>query len=102
MQFPLKPLGFVKQGLQEIGHEISYVYDDLIFPDHTAYLIQFGKVSNELVIYMNQDCREEDSKSIKEELSSVLVGKIGFSLIYKGHFNIEQAPGDELKINFSV
>jgi len=101
MQFPPKPLGYVKQGLAEIGHEISYVYDDLIFPDHTAYLIQFGEVSNELIIYTNTECSEDDSRSIRDELTAVFAGKIGFSLLYKGRFKMEQAPGEELKISFT-
>ena len=102
MQFPPKPLGYVKQGLAELGHEISYVYEDLIFPDHTAYLIQFGEVGNELLIYTNIECSEDDAESIKNELTGVLAGRIGFSLIYKGRFNMEQVPGEELKISFSA
>jgi hypothetical protein len=27
MIFPEKPQGYVKQGLESIGHEVSYVYD---------------------------------------------------------------------------
>jgi len=102
MQFPPKPLGYVKQGLHELGHEISYVYDDLIFPDHTAYLIQFGEESHELIVYTNSECSTEDTSSIRDELTSVLAGSIGFSLHFKGSFHMEQIPGEELQIRFTA
>ena len=102
MQFPPKPLGHGKQGLHEMGHEISYVYDDLIFPDNTAYLLQFGKESHELIVYTSSECSDKDAASIRDALISVLAGRIGFSLYCKGSFHMEQIPGEELQIRFTA
>ena len=44
MTLPYRPLGVVKQLLEEIGMEITYAYDDLIFIQHNPVLLQFGKV----------------------------------------------------------
>ncbi len=98
--FPPKPLGFVKEGLEKLGHDVSYVYDDLIFPSHTAYLLQFGKENYELTVYMNRDCDTKESDDLKEQLKNVLSGDMGFSLFFNGAFTLEQAEDEELKLRF--
>lgn len=101
MVFPKHPLGFVKQGLAEIGHELSYVYEDLVFPDHTAYLIQFGKENYELNIYLNGECNGEEEAALTEELTTVMAGSIGFSLNFAGHFSLESdEASEEMNISF--
>lgn len=37
----LKPLGRVKDIVEAAGMTISYVYEDLVFIDHNAFLLQF-------------------------------------------------------------
>jgi len=101
MNFPPKPLGFVKQGLAEMGHELSYVYDDLMFPEHTAYLIQFGKENYELNIYFNTECPDDQRSELKEELTAAMAGSVGFSLSFPGRFTLTQKEGsEEMEIRF--
>ncbi|MDC7224739.1 MAG: hypothetical protein PQJ60_13420 [Spirochaetales bacterium] len=95
MEFSPKPLGHVKQGLAELGQDVSYVYDDLIFPENTAYLIQFGKENYELNIYLNKECSEETAQSLTEDLTRVFAGSIGFSLNYPGRFTLNEKEGSE-------
>ena len=51
----LKPLGIVKEFVEEAGMSISHVYDDLIFIDHNAFLLQFADNDSELVLHVNRD-----------------------------------------------
>ena len=44
MALPYRPLGLVKQLLEEIGIEVTYAYEDLVFVQHNPILLQFGKV----------------------------------------------------------
>ncbi|MDC7239319.1 MAG: hypothetical protein PQJ50_03060 [Spirochaetales bacterium] len=101
MVFPPKPLGFVKEGLNRMGLEISHVYEDLIFPDHSAYLIQFGIENHELNIYFNGDCPDDERIKLKDELISEMAGNIGFSLNFTGSFVMEQDEDEEIKLTFS-
>ena len=98
--FPEKPLGLVKEGLEKMGLDISYAYDDLIFPSHTAYLIQFGKENYELNIFLNKYRELENTELLKEALMNVLAGDIGFSLNFSGEFSLVEGEEDELKIQF--
>ena len=40
-QIPIKKLGVVKEVLEAVGMEIAYAYEDLVFPNHNALLLQF-------------------------------------------------------------
>lgn len=43
MGVPYRPLGLVKEALEQIGIEVSYAYEDLVFIQHNHFLLQFGK-----------------------------------------------------------
>ena len=51
----LKPLGVVKEIVEAAGMGISYVYDDLVFIDHNALLLQFAGNDWEILIHINQE-----------------------------------------------
>ena len=52
---PLKPLGIIKEMLNGIGFEVTYAYDDLIFIEHNAFLLQMGKSGEDVRLYFNTD-----------------------------------------------
>ena len=101
MIFPEKPLGYVREALNRMNHDISHIYDDLIFPDHSAYLIEFGKETHELNLYFNAECSADDSEILKEQLISELAGNTGFSLNFNGRFAMEQSAEEQIKLTFS-
>lgn len=59
MGTPLKPLGIIKDMLDGIGFEITYAYDDLIFIEHNAFLLQMGKSPEDIWLYFNTDSTME-------------------------------------------
>ncbi len=45
------------------GLEVSYAYDDLVFPDHTAFIIQFDDTkASHFFGYFHKDCNPADQK----------------------------------------
>lgn len=81
------------------GLEVSYAYDDLVFPDHTAFIIQFDdtKATN-FFGYFHKDCNPGDQKALKEKLTTSCLNHkstIGF----KGSFELEQ-NGESVNIHF--
>ena len=80
MTIAFRPLAEVKMMLEETGNDISYAYDDLIFVEHTAFLIQFDDEKPEnLKLYFNTDILQEEAKAIEEKLVPV-AGKRKFHL----------------------
>lgn len=95
MTIPFRPLSDVKMVLEEAGTDITYAYEDLIFVEHTAYLLQFDdeKPSN-LRIYFNT---EIDSKQAEEEEKKLtpLLTKRKMKLVKAGKFELKQKEDSE-------
>ena len=77
--------------------EVAYAYDDLVFPDYTAFILQFDDSNmNNFFCYFHIDCVEK--KQIFENLSNACLQK-NCSLISKGDFKLEQKK-EEVELQF--
>jgi hypothetical protein len=95
------PLGKVRDIVQSTGLDISYAYDDLVFSDHSVFILRFDKEKPEkLYLYFNEDCNREEAEILEKSL--VGGGKIGgFDVINSGLFSVEQVgEKEELEIKF--
>ena len=81
------------------GLEVSYDYDDLVFPDHTAFIIQFDDTqANQFFCFFHKDCIAEDQKVLEEKLADSSF-KQQCKMLFKGSFELEQ-KGEEVGIHF--
>ncbi|MFI1772767.1 hypothetical protein [Thalassobellus citreus] len=79
--------------------EVSYAYDDLVFPDHTAFIIQFDDTkTTRFFCYFHKDCNLKDKKELEEKLKSASL-KQKCDLIVKGDFYLEQ-ENEQVNIHF--
>lgn len=101
MTIPFRPLAEVKMMLEETGNDISYAYDDLIFVEHTAFLIQFDDVKPaDLKLFFNTEIKEDEVETIQSNLIPA-AGKRQFNLINSGYFSLkEKEDSEELDILF--
>ena len=94
-------LEIVRQIIWEgTGLDVTYAYDDLVFPDHTAFIIQFDELTpNGLFCYFHQDCNPEEQQAILSRLTENSMKK-KYLLAYKGTYQLEQKEGEvEIKFN---
>jgi hypothetical protein len=86
---------------EALGLDLGYAYDDLVFSEHGALIIQFDENDNrKLYGYFNIECFEDERLSMFEKLKTSAEKK-GFDLSDGGQFNMEQlADKDEIKIEF--
>jgi hypothetical protein len=81
------------------GLDVAYAYDDLVFPEHAAFLIKFDdENANRFFCYFHEDCIIEEQKNIFECLKSISAEK-QCTMILKGIFNLKQ-KGEEIEIHF--
>ena len=81
------------------GLEVSYAYDDLVFPDHTAFIIQFDDTkATHFFSYFHKDCNPADQKDLEDKLTASCL-KQKCTLTFKGSFELEQ-KGEEVNIHF--
>ena len=97
---PLRPLGIVKEVIEEIGCEITYAYDDLVFIEHNDFLLQFASDPNQIQLYFNTECPGEEAESITEKLLPAAVNK-GLSVNRKGTYTMVADEGNNLRITFN-
>ena len=70
MTIAFRPLAEVKMMLEEIRHDVSYAYDDLVFAEHTAFLIQFDdETPKKLKLFFNTEVDEQEMTKIQNKLS---------------------------------
>ncbi|MFV0439130.1 MAG: hypothetical protein ACK5PS_17250 [Desulfopila sp.] len=67
---PLRPLGLVKNIVDQNGLDVTYVYEDLVFIEHNAFLLQMGAESGaDLLVWFNTDSDPEAREEIFQGLA---------------------------------
>lgn len=101
MNLEYRPLGKLRDLVESIGFDISYAYDDLVFSDHSLFILRFDDEKPErLYLYFNKEAEEKvASKVSKSVVEAGMIG--GFSIISSGQFEVCQAEDkEELAIKF--
>jgi hypothetical protein len=99
MEHSLRPLGTVVQLLEELGHEVTYAYDDLVFVNDNDFLLQFENTGPTLNLFFNQSCEKKTADDV--EHSIIPAGdKKGLSIVKKGHYNVTEQADEKLHIEF--
>jgi hypothetical protein len=99
MEHSLRPLGTVVQLLEELGHEVTYAYDDLVFVDDNDFLLQFANTGPELNLFFNQSCLKKTVDDVEQSI--IPAGdKMGLSIVKKGHYTVTEQAGENLQIEF--
>lgn len=99
MNIPLRPISRVRDLLIGIGQEMSYAYEDLVFPNHSAFLLQMGDKGQDLFVHFNIDSPLESRPEILNLLKSAGADQ-GLKVRFKGTFTLEENGSKELQIRF--
>lgn len=97
----LRPLGIAKEIIQATGLDVTYTYDDLVFIEHSPFIIQFNdKNPKNLKLFFNRECEEDAARKIEEQLNNAAAER-EFSITLSGEFEMKQKKGsDEIEIKF--
>jgi hypothetical protein len=99
METALRPLGIVRELIEELGHEITYAYDDLVFIDHNGFLLRFGQETGTLELFFNTDCPLDEVKKI-ETLLLPAAEKLELKITRKGSYTLNEKPDNNIEISF--
>ena len=81
------------------GLDISYAFDDLVFPEHSAFLLQFDdEDESHFFCYFHKDCNAADGARIEQELTRVWDAH-DCTITFKGRFDLNQ-KGESVEIGF--
>lgn len=103
MEISFRPLGKVMEIVATARLEITYAFDDLVFAEHSVFIIRFDKENEKyLYLYFNIECERDTVTKLKQTLLDASVSH-GFSLFDSGVFRLHPKTGqEEIDIEFDV
>ncbi len=94
-----KPLGKITALLADLGLEVTYAYDDLVFVQHCTFLLQFTDKPSTLLAYCNEECTPAEADAVIEQMVATF-SEAGFSIIPKGTYALSQNEDDTIDLKF--
>lgn len=97
-----RPLNIVEKLAKEIGAEITYAYDDLVFIGHSEVLLQFDDDDDgSLLLFINTAVANDIQASLLKRWLEIAQSQ-NVSLKYRGLFSMDQKEGsEEISLRFS-
>lgn len=95
----LKPLGIVKTIVESAGMGISYAYDDLVFLDHNAFLLQFTDNDQEILIHANSEAEGGVIKASVAKLKNAAATQ-GMAFADGGLYTLTPLDDENIRIEF--
>lgn len=99
---PLRPLGLVKNIVERLDLEVTYVYEDLVFIEHNAFLLQMGADHGEdLFVWFNEESTPDDRPQILLRLVEEGQNN-GMRIQEKGTYSLTgEGEDDAIQLHFS-
>lgn len=95
----LKPLGIVTEIVEAAGMGISYAYEELVFLEHNAFLLEFTASNKELLIHSNSEAVESEIRDSIARLKKVAADN-GVIFTDGGRYSLTQADDENIRIEF--
>lgn len=98
MTIPYRPLGLIKEMIDTVGLEVTYVYEDLVFIQHNAFLLQMGEQGEDIGVRFNT----ESTPQARIELIARLEragSPLNLIITEQGLFQLSHEEGEE---NFQI
>lgn len=99
MPVPFRPLSRIQQILKEIGLDMTYAYEDLVFAEHNAFLLQFGEKGEEVFLHFNTESdplkRDEIATKLKDAGA-----QHELTITKKGLYTLVQDQHEQMKLTF--
>jgi hypothetical protein len=95
----LKPLGIITEIVESSGMGISYAYEDLVFLEHNAFLLQFTANDKELLIHTNSEAEDDEIRDFIGRLKKVAADN-GMTFTDGGRYSLTQADDENIRIEF--
>jgi hypothetical protein len=96
----IKPLGKITAILADLGLEVTYAYDDLVFVQECVFLLQFTEDLTSLNIFYNIECEPTEANHVVEAIIAATKTQ-GFSLTPKGTYTLIENDDQTVDIKFT-
>lgn len=94
-----KPLGKITALLADLGLEVTYAYDDLVFVQGNAFLIQFTFDPFVLKLFISTGCVPAVAEGMTQKMTDLFESE-GFETILAGRYFITPNEDETVKLEF--
>ncbi|CAK8717370.1 hypothetical protein KKHLCK_06525 [Candidatus Electrothrix laxa] len=98
-KIPIMKLGVVKEIVEATGMGISYAYEDLVFLDHNALLLQFTQDSDTVMVHINQEADTEPARATLAALKQAAQER-EMTFLDGQVYALHQGEDEQIKIEF--
>ena len=95
-----RPLGKITALLADLGLEVTYAYDDLVFVQHSAFMLQFTDDPAILKLFINTECEPETANDVASTIV-LEFHKAGFEVTPAGRYFLTPNKDETVNIQFS-
>jgi hypothetical protein len=85
--------------VESMGLEVTYAFDNLVFVEHNAFLLQMEETPEAVSLYFNQQSETASRPALTEAFAKRGLEN-GLTITRKGLFTIEAQEDQTLKITF--
>jgi hypothetical protein len=94
-----RPLGKITALLADLGLEVSYAYDDLVFVQDSAFILQFTEDPAQMKLFINTECEPAEANPMASNIV-LEFDKAGFNVTPVGRFFLTPNEDQTLNIQF--
>lgn len=94
-----KPLGKITALLADLGLEVTYAYDDLVFVQESAFMIQFTSDPETLKLFIHTECEPAVANEVAEKIT-LSFEAAGFGVVSAGRYFMTPNQDDTVSIEF--
>lgn len=94
-----RKLGKISAVLSKLGLEVTYAYDDLVFIQHSAFILQFTDIPGKLKLLINTECDSGEANRIAADMI-LNFDTAGFEVDHVGRFFLTPNQDETLNIVF--
>ena len=96
----LRPLGLVKELVESVGMGVAYAYEDLVFLDHNAFLMQFGDDGRTVFIHTNSEADAAETAEGVFRLIKAATEVSDITFTEGALYTLKQLEDDTISIEF--
>ncbi len=94
-----RPLGKITALLADLDLEVTYAYDDLVFVQHSAFILQFTDDPAQLKLFINTECEPAEANNVAANIVMEF-DKADFTVMPVGRFFLTPNEDQTLNIQF--
>jgi len=100
MSVPYRPLGQIIDIVGDVGLEVTYTFDDLVYIQHNSFLLRMGEKGEIVHLYFNTESDIEEREVITAELQNA-GQKREIHILRSGTYTMTPIPEEEnIQIEF--